>query len=71
MPPPLGRLFEELKRRIAFRVVAAYAALVFVVLQVADLVVEPVGLPASTMQLLLAVGILGFSLAVIVPKKLR
>ena len=57
-------LWDELKRRRITRVVIAYAASFFVVLQMADLVFEPLGLPESAFRALLFLGIAGFPLAV-------
>ena len=47
------------------RVAAAYLAGAFVVLQVADLIFEPLGLPANAYRALIIIAGLGFPLAVI------
>ena len=41
----LAGLFEELKRRKVFRVMAAYAVFAWIVLQVAEVTFEPLHLP--------------------------
>ncbi len=61
----LERLISELKRRRVFRTAAGYLAGAFVVLQVADLTFEPLGLPASAYRALIAVAGAGFPLAVL------
>lgn len=59
-------LFNELKRRNVFRVGIAYIFAAWVILQVADLVLENIGAPTWVMQtLMLAVG-LGFVVALII-----
>ncbi|HSJ13311.1 MAG TPA: tetratricopeptide repeat protein [Longimicrobiales bacterium] len=62
---PLPRLFSELRQRHVFRVAGAYAAAAFVLVQVADLVVEPLLLPAWTMTLVIVLVVLGFPIALI------
>ena len=47
------RFIAELRRRRVFRVTAWYAAAAFVVLQLGDLVIDPLGLPDGTMTLLI------------------
>lgn len=57
-------LWEELKRRRVVRVAIAYAVTVFVVLQVADLTFEPLGLPDWSYRFLILVAVAGFPVAV-------
>lgn len=57
--PPRRSLLAELKRRHVFRVLTAYAAFAFVVLQVADLVVEPLGLPGWMLRALVVATLVG------------
>lgn len=64
-PSSLQALFAELKRRRVFRVMAVYGAVAFVILQVADLAFEPLGLPPWTMTFVLMLSILGFPVAVV------
>ncbi|HEY0673857.1 MAG TPA: hypothetical protein VGD27_16385, partial [Longimicrobiales bacterium] len=59
----LERLVAELRRRRVFRTAAAYLATAFVVLQVADLTFEPLGLPASAYRILIIIAGVGFPLA--------
>jgi dienelactone hydrolase len=57
---------EELKRRRVFRVAAAYAVAAWVLLQIAEVTFEPLGLPESSLRTLILVLALGFPLAVVV-----
>ena len=57
-------VWAELKRRRVVRVAIAYAVAVFVVLQVADLTFDPLGLPEWSYRFLLVVAIVGFPVAV-------
>ena len=58
-------LFSELKRRKVFPTAAAYLAAAFVVLQVADLTFEPLGLPAGAYRGLIILTAIGFPLALL------
>tara|TARA_B100001750_G_scaffold244749_1_gene262808 strand:+ start:130 stop:2472 length:2343 start_codon:yes stop_codon:yes gene_type:complete len=59
----LDKLWAELKRRRVVRVVIAYAAVVYVVLEVAQLTFEPLGLPDWTYQFLIFIVLAGFPVA--------
>lgn len=59
-----GFLFE-LKRRKVFRVALVYAGVAWVLLQLADVIVEPLGLPSWFVTLILSISALGFPLALI------
>ena len=59
------QLFEELKRRNVFRVGAAYAVVAWIVLQIADLVLDNIASPEWVMQVLLLVVGVGFPLALL------
>jgi TolB-like protein/Tfp pilus assembly protein PilF len=61
----LGRLFEELKRRNVFRVAVAYLVSGWLVLQVAELVVDSTGAPDWVMKVLLAFGLIGFPVVLV------
>jgi len=61
----LGRLFEELKRRNVIRVAVAYVVATWLVLQVADLVLENIAAPDWVMQVFMLVFALGFPLALV------
>ena len=64
-PSSLQALFAELKRRRLFRVMAVYGAVAFVLLQVADIAFEPLGLPGWTLTFVVVLAILGFPVAVV------
>jgi TolB-like protein/Tfp pilus assembly protein PilF len=59
-------LLAELKRRNVFRVAALYAAVAWLLLQVGDVIVEPLELPAWTMKVLILLLAAGFVVAVVV-----
>ena len=61
----MGQLFEELKRRNVFRVAVAYLVSGWLVLQVAELVVDIAGAPDWVLKFLLLLGLLGFPIALI------
>ncbi len=58
-------LFEELKRRNVFRVGIAYGVVAWLVLQVADIVLETLAAPDWTMKALLALLLIGFPVALL------
>jgi len=60
------KLFDELKRRNVFRVAVAYAVASWVLLQVADLVLEAVEAPGWVLKVMLLVVSLGFVVSLIV-----
>jgi adenylate cyclase len=53
----------ELRRRKVFRVAVVYLVAAWLVIQVADAVFEPIGLPAWSLRLVIVVAALGFPLA--------
>jgi adenylate cyclase len=55
--------FGELKRRKVFRVAVMYLLAAWVVIQVADAVFEPLGLPPWSMKLVIVLAVLGFPVA--------
>jgi TolB-like protein len=59
-------LLAELKRRNVFRVAALYGAVAWLLLQVGDVVVEPLELPAWTMKVLIFLLAAGFVVAVVI-----
>jgi len=59
----LGRIFDELKRRNVIRVAVAYIVAAWLVLQVADLVLQNIQAPDWVMQVFLLVFALGMPLA--------
>jgi adenylate cyclase len=62
---PFRRFLAETQRRRVPRVVIAYLVVAWVVLQVGDIVVEPLGLPDGTMRLIIVLAVLGFPVAVV------
>jgi len=64
-PNSLQSFFAEMKRRRVFRVMAVYAAVAFVVLQVADIVFEPLGLPDWAMIFVIVLAMLGLPIAIV------
>jgi adenylate cyclase len=65
MPNPVRAFVGELRRRRVHTVAAIYAGAAFLVLQVADIAVEPLRLPAWTMALLIVLALVGFVLALV------
>ena len=61
----MGQLFEELKRRNVFRVVIAYLAAAWLVLQVVQLVLESTSAPDWVMQVFLLAVAVGFPFAIL------
>ena len=61
----MSQLFQELKRRNVFRVAIAYIAIAWLILQVADIVLENIGTPAWVMQTLMFLLAIGFPIAVL------
>lgn len=61
----LSDFWNELRRRRVVRVVIGYAVAAFIVLQVAELTLEPLGLPAWTYRLVLMLTVAGFPIAVV------
>jgi len=59
------QLFAELKRRHVFKVAAIYGATAFVLLQLADLLVEALKLPGDFLTMVTVLVLLGFPLALI------
>lgn len=62
---PLQRFLAELKRRRVFRVAAAYGAVGFVILQVAELIADGLLLPATVRTTITIVVLLGFPVALV------
>lgn len=59
------KLFAELKRRHVFKVAAIYGGTSFVVLQLADILLPALGLPAWTITFMVAILVLAFPVALI------
>jgi TolB-like protein/Tfp pilus assembly protein PilF len=60
------RFWKELKRRKVVHVITVYAAVSFVILQLVDIVAEPLRLPESTKALVIVLLCIGFIIAVFV-----
>ncbi len=60
----MSQLFQELKRRNVFRVAIAYIAVAWLLLQVADIVLDNIAEPEWVMQVLMVFLALGFPLVV-------
>ena len=61
----IGGWFGELKRRKVFRVAAAYVVVAWLLLQVADVTFEPLGLPAWAQTFVIVLAAIGFPFACI------
>ncbi len=59
------QFLAELKRRKVYRASVTYIAVVFIALQIVDLLIPTTNLPAWSDELLLAIAIIGFPVAVI------
>ena len=55
--------FAELRRRKVIRVAAVYLVAAWLLIQVADAVFEPMGLPPWSLKLVIVLAALGFPLA--------
>jgi len=62
----VGQFFDELKRRNVFRVAVAYIIAGWLVMQVADVVLDGIEAPTWVMKVFLLVIALGFPLALII-----
>lgn len=60
LPGALARFLSELKKRKVYRSAVAYGAATFVLLQVADLVVSPLGAPGWVYRAIVLVSLAGF-----------
>ena len=63
-PEPRG-LIEELKRRKVYRVAATYAAVAFVAVQIADLVLPAFDTSGVAYRLVVIAALVGFPVAVV------
>ena len=60
------KFWKELKRRKVVHVITVYAAVAFVIMQVVDMVAEPLRLPDSTKALVIVLLCIGFIIAIFV-----
>ncbi len=58
-------LFSELRRRKVYPVIAAYAVVVWIVLQIGEVTFEPLGFPSWAMTGLIILAILGFPAVIV------
>ncbi|MFO7933203.1 MAG: hypothetical protein R6U78_03885 [Bacteroidales bacterium] len=68
MPPnpnKISQFWQELKRRKVIKVVAAYAATAYIILEASDIVLPRLGLPDWTVTFLIVLIIVGFPITVI------
>ena len=61
----MGSLFSELKRRNVVRVAIAYVVVSWVIMQIIDVVVEPLRLPDWTATMVLVLLLIGFPVALL------
>ena len=64
-PSKIARFWQELKRRKVIRVISVYAAASFVLLELVDIITEPLRLPEWTLAFIIVLLCIGFIIAVI------
>jgi TolB-like protein len=64
-PNKIARFWQELKRRKVIRVISVYAAASFVLLELVDIITEPLRLPEWTVAFIIVLLSVGFIIAVI------
>lgn len=57
--------WQELKRRRVIRIIPVFAASAFVILELVDIIAEPLGLPAWTLNMVLVLLVIGFIISII------
>ena len=65
MPNRLSQFWQELKRRNVIRVVTVYAGAAFVILELVDIIAEPLKLPSWLLPVVIVLLSIGFIIAVI------
>lgn len=60
IPNRLNRFWQELKRRRVFKVIAMYAGTAFIILQLVDIITQPLQLPDWTLTLVIILLAMGF-----------
>ncbi|MBN1387021.1 MAG: tetratricopeptide repeat protein [Bacteroidales bacterium] len=60
-----SNFWQELKRRRVIRIIPVYAASAFVILELVDIIAEPLGLPDWTLNMVLVLLVIGFVISVI------
>ena len=61
----LGQFWRELKRRKVVRVIIVYGAATFVIIELVDIIGEPLLLPEWTLTLVIVLLAIGFPIAII------
>lgn len=64
-PPPIRRLFRELRRRRVFQVAVVYLVVGWAVIEVGDVVFPALAVPDWALRLLIAIVALGFPIAMV------
>ena len=65
-PSKLSQFWQELKRRKVIYVITVYASAAFVIIELANIVVEPLNLPERTPTFVIMFLVIGFPIAVII-----
>jgi len=65
-PNKLIKFWQELKRRKVFKVIAMYAGTAFIILQLFDIIAQPLQLPAWTMTFVIVLLCIGFIITLLV-----
>lgn len=60
----LKKFWQELKRRKVIRISTVYAATAFIILQLVDIIAQPLQLPSWTLSLVIVLLVIGFIIAV-------
>ncbi len=64
-PDKSPNFWQELKRRRVIRIIPVYAASAFVILELVDIIAEPLGLPDWTLNMVLVILVIGFIISII------
>jgi len=64
-PHKIARFWQELKRRKVIQVIIVYATAAFVIIELVDIITEPLRLPEWTLAFILVLLCAGFIIAVI------
>jgi hypothetical protein len=65
VPNKLSKFWQELKRRKVIKVIAMYAGATYVLIELANNVVEPLNLPDWTPRLVIIIALVGFPIMVV------
>ena len=64
-PNKLSQFWQELKRRNVVRVLTVYAGVAFVILELVDIIAEPLKLPSWLLPVVIVMLSIGFIIAII------